>query len=107
MLYEFKLGHNACYVKNKGTIDHSNQMVQEISLGLPIKQDQFDLKLQILRLCSKPLSQIWQATLREYQVNLPSHSSVWLITFMYLAKPSRTAELSFTLQKYSKTFDSH
>ena len=43
MLYEFELGHNItkiskniCCVKKKGwgTVDHSNQMIQEILCGL-------------------------------------------------------------------------
>ena len=46
------------------------------------------------------------ATIREYQASLASHSPVWFIIFMNLAKASTFTELYLTLPQYCKSFDS-
>ena len=55
---------------------------------------------------SEAVDQIRSVALREYQANSVSPSSVWFITFITLAKTSKTAKLSLILPKYRKTFNS-
>ena len=71
-----------------------------------ISQDQEGLKLWIPRQCSKPWKQIHRVALGEYQVSAASHSSVWIVTFITLAKVSGSAKLCLTSPKYCKAFNS-
>ena len=61
------------------------------------------LKPLIPRRCFNLLMQIRREALGEYQVSSASHSPVWPVTFMTLAKASRADELCHTSPKYCAT----
>ena len=118
ILYKFKLGHNTMETTknircvkgeeadNHSTITRQLKKIVQIARTSMIRQSQVSLKIWIPKPCSKPLMQIRQVALREYQAGLSFHSLVWFVTFTPSAKSSRTAELFLRLPKYSKTFNS-
>ena len=116
MLYRFKLSQNTTEAteniycaKYEVAVDQSTvtkwlRNFTQVARTLTIRQDLVVLKLWILRPCCEPQRQIWQIVLGECQVRLASHSLVWFVTFMTLAKASQTDKLCLTLLKYCKNF---
>ena len=87
--------NNICCAKGESIADHlyNNQKVKKILLKVArtstIRQHPVGLKPWFIKSCSKLESQIWRVALEEYQVSLLSHSPVWFITFMILAKVTK------------------
>ena len=112
MPYELKHGHNATeatktFVVQKGVggVDHSTVWLKKFHSG----SKNLDDKASFGRngeFRGRTATQIRQVALQDYRASWASHSSVRFVSYVTLAKESKTAELCLTLPKYWKTFDS-
>ena len=97
---------NICHAKNESTV---TRWLKKFHLGCKNLNDQANSG-KTKNMDSKSMLQAIEADLvsstREYQAYLGSHSSVWFVTIMTLAKASGVEELCLTLPNYCKTFDS-